>query len=100
MDLGDLENKQRQYEHSLAYVKATLSSLGNSIQKLESLIAVQAQCYSVNDVKGGSNFLNDLLDKEKYIYGLINNDIIPSLSNYLRDLGELIDNTRALEEGM
>ncbi len=98
MDLADLEDKQRKYEHSLAYVRATLGNLNNSIQKLESLISVQAQCYSVNDVKGGGNFLNDLLEKEKHIQRLISNDIIPSLSNYLRDLGELVDTTRAMEE--
>lgn len=94
---ASLRAKRDRYNNCLTNVRSTLTYLNNSIGKLESLVNVQASCYIVDDVKGGSNFLGNLLERERNLYNTIKGDIIPSLSSYVRDLGDLIQEAEAQE---
>lgn len=94
---AELRAKRDKYNNCLSNVKTTLHYLNNSIVKLESLVNVQASCYSVDDVKGGSNYLGHLLERERNMYNIIKGDIIPSLSSYVRNLGDLIQEAETQE---
>ena len=69
----------------------TANALSNSINTLCKLVSVQGSAYVVNDIKGGNNDLNHVLEEEKNIYNNIVNNILPDLRNKINDLNNRIN---------
>jgi hypothetical protein len=82
----NLKNERNSYIQCLNNVRNTASCLEKSIKSLQSIISIQNSCYKVDDLGGGSNFINDLLEIEKGIYSNIINNIIPSTETKINRL--------------
>ena len=83
---AELKRKKRLYKECLANVKNTGYELKSSIEKINSLLNIQGSCYKVDDVNGGSNYLDYLLETENSIYSNIVNNIIPGLNSKINNL--------------
>lgn len=94
----ELKLKRKQYISCLKNVQNTANNLSNSINSLQSLVKMQGSCYVVDDVNGGTNFLNYLLEKENGIYLNIVNNIIPGTQAKIDELEWKIIDAVAKEE--
>lgn len=98
----ELKNKKTDYQECLRRVRNTATALEKSINTVNSAISTQSEAYNVDDVKGGTNYLNYLLEKENGIYSDIVNNVIPALTSKISGLTtEITDQTQkeALAKG-
>lgn len=94
----DLKRERRRYQECLSNVTCTANSLSRSIATLKTLIEEQKEGYSVDDLGGGSNYLNYLLESENSIYSNIVNNIIPGTRNKISNLNWRIADAVQKEE--
>ena len=81
----ELKNLRNRYRESLKNVQLTANAMAESIRALRSLIDVQSNCYCIDDIGGGSGYLNDLLETENAIYSNIVNNIIPGVQSKINN---------------
>jgi len=91
-----LKAKKREYKESYKKVSNTANALKGAIGSLKIAIQYQNSSYRINDVSGGSNHLDHVLEKEQEIYSNIVDNILPGIDSKIRGLEEDIE--RALEE--
>ena len=85
-----LKSKRNNYIESYNKVLNTSNSLASSISSLRSVLDIQNHCYSVNDVSGGSNYLEHLLEQENAIYSNLVNNVLPGIKDRVDSLNDSI----------
>lgn len=86
VNIEELKNKRESYKVCLKRVVDTANALGKAILVLRNTISIQAECYSVDDQVGGSNFLNYLLENAEKLYYEIVNNVISALNSIINNL--------------
>ena len=87
----ELKNKKNRYQQCYIKVLNVSNYLVSSTKTLQFVIEAQKNCYLVNDFPGGSNYLERILEKEKNIYKVIVNSILPNLQEVINSLNDAIE---------
>lgn len=93
----DLKEDRRQYEYCLGRARNTARTLRETISTMKSARSIQNSNYSVNDVRGGTNFLQFLIENEESILSDVES-IINSTVDKINDLNWSITDAENAEE--
>ena len=82
----ELKRLRERYRQCLRSAQNTASSLNYAIRDLQRLIANQGACYNVDDVKGGTKYVDYLLERVISIYSNLVNNVIPGTQAKISNL--------------
>ena len=93
----DLKSDRDQYEYCLKRARNTANSLRQTISTMKSCRNIQNANYVVNDVRGGTKFLQYLIEREESILNDVNN-IISATVDKINSLNWSISDAEKEEE--
>lgn len=94
-----LKSKRNRYQECYAKLLNVSNYLSTSRSSLQSALEIQKDSYQVNDLPGGNNYLEHLLEKINSIYNFIVDNILPNLREVIISLNHSIEEALIQERG-
>ena len=91
MSLSGLTREKRKFELSKRKVYEVIQSLEKSRSSLASVSSRVKEAYSVNEVPGDNNYLNQILNSQKDLIHFIQTTILSNINQEIRRIEEEIE---------